>query len=376
MKKIFNKYDIPILMSLILLPFLSIVCIPYYVYINGIVWQEIVMLLIGWFLTGTGITVGYHRLFAHKTFKTYSVIEWFYMILGSAALQNTIINWCSDHRRHHKKLDTEEDPYSITKGFMHAHIGWVVKKSLRTIENISDLEKKSSVKFQKKYYWIIAITLSFIFPTLLGTLYGRPFGGLLWGGILRVTLVHHFTFFINSFCHYIGKRNYDIGTSARDSGMMAFLTFGEGYHNFHHKFQWDYRNGIKWYNFDPSKWIINFLSLVNFAYALRKAPDHKIIFAKIETIDKKIKNLSNYNINAPYVKNVKDIINKTSKNIYFLKSIEIKHQISKRNKISKKQILSLLKKKREYERKLEKSFSILLIIFNNIKQKNNLGGIY
>ena len=376
MKKIIKTYDLPILISLTLLPILSIICIPIYSYFYGVVWQEMVMFFLGWFLAGTGITVGYHRLFAHRTFKTYPIIEWIYMLLGSSALQNTILNWCSDHRRHHKKLDTEEDPYSITKGFLHAHIGWIVKKNDSVIKNVSDLKKKPCVKFQKKYYWYIALILSFILPLFIGSLYGRPLGGLLWGGILRVTMVHHFTFFINSFCHYIGKKNYDIGTSARDSGMMAFFTFGEGYHNFHHKFQWDYRNGIKWYNFDPSKWIIKFLALVNFAYALRKAPNHKIIFAKIETIDKKIKNLSNYNINAPYVKNVKDIINKTSKNINFLKSIEIKHQISKRNKISKKQVLSFLKKKREYERELEKSFSILLIIFNNIKQKNNLGGIY
>ena len=110
------------------------------------------MLFIGWFLAGTGITVGYHRLFAHRTFKAYSFIEWIYMFLGSAALQNTIVNWCSDHRKHHKKLDTEEDPYSIKKGFIHAHIGWVVKKSSRTIENVSDLRQKSSIKFQEKFY--------------------------------------------------------------------------------------------------------------------------------------------------------------------------------------------------------------------------------
>ena len=123
MKKILKQYDIPILLSLILLPLFSIILTPIYIYYNGVVWQEPVMLFVGWFLAGTGITVGYHRLFSHKAFKTYSFVEWIYMILGSMALQNTILNWCSDHRKHHKKLDTEEDPYSIKKGFIHAHFG-------------------------------------------------------------------------------------------------------------------------------------------------------------------------------------------------------------------------------------------------------------
>ena len=125
-----SKYDLPILFSLILLPLASITILPVYIYYNGIVWQEPVILIVGWFLAGMGITIGYHRFFAHKSFKTYPIVEWFLMIFGAMALQNTILNWCSDHRRHHKKLDTKDDPYSITEGFLHAHVGWVVKKNL------------------------------------------------------------------------------------------------------------------------------------------------------------------------------------------------------------------------------------------------------
>jgi len=328
------------------------------------------MLFLGWFLAGTGITVGYHRLFAHRTFKTYPIIEWIYMILGSVALQNTILNWCSDHRRHHRKLDTEDDPYSITRGFFHAHIGWIVKKGDNSIKNVSDLKKKSCVKFQEKYYWYIALILSFLFPLFIGYLYGRPLGGLLWGGVLRVTLVHHFTFFINSFCHFIGKRNYDISTSARDSWIMALFTFGEGYHNFHHKFQWDYRNGIKWYNFDPSKWIIKFLSIFNIAYNLRKAPKHKIILAKIETVNKKIENLKSYNLNHLYSQKIKEITNETFKNIKLLKAIEYKNDtLKKSKKINDEMIMSLQRKKKIYEKELEESFDSLLMIFYSIKNQ-------
>jgi len=360
-RKFFKKFDLIILTSLILLPLSSLVVFPIYIYLNGIVWQEPLMLIIGWFLTGTGITVGYHRLFSHRTFKTYPIIEWVYMILGSMALQNTIVNWCSDHRRHHKLLDTDEDPYSIKKGFFHAHIGWVVKKGENNIEGVSDLQKKSAVKFQNKYYWTLSLFLSFIVPVLIGMMYNRPIGGLLWGGVVRVTLVHHFTFFINSFCHFLGKRNYDINTTARDSWFMAFLTFGEGYHNFHHKFQWDYRNGIKWYSFDPSKWIIKFLSYFNIAYDLRKAPDHRILRARINTLNEKFKE---FRINAKYQNKINQITKKAMKDLNVLKVLENKYN---RLDMSKYEKMIYEQRRNFCKLKLKESISSLMLILVNLK---------
>ena len=361
MKNIFEKFDIVILLSLIMLPLLSITWFPIYIYYYGVAWYEPVMLMVGWFLAGTGITVGYHRLFSHRTFKAYPFIEWVYMICGSMALQNTILNWCSDHRRHHKLLDTEKDPYSIKKGFFHAHIGWVVKKGENKIEGVSDLQKKSSVRFQNKYYWPLALFLSFILPLIIGMLNGRPIGGLLWGGIVRVTLVHHFTFFINSFCHFLGKRNYDINTTARDSWVMAFLTFGEGYHNYHHKFQWDYRNGIKWYNFDPSKWIIVALSYLNVAYDLRKAPDHRILRAKINTINEKIQK---FTLHKKYHNKINQITKKAMQDLKVLKILEnkcCKVGITKYEKLFYRQQEKICKVQ------LKESMSSLMLILINLK---------
>ena len=157
-----KKFDLPILISLTLLPIVSLFCVPIYIYFHGIVWQEYFMLIFGMFIAGTGITIGYHRLFSHRTFKTFPFVEWLFMIFGSMALQNTILNWCSDHRRHHKKLDTNDDPYSIKKGFLHAHIGWIVRKSNREICGVDDLKIKTAIIFQSKYYWHIALFLSFI----------------------------------------------------------------------------------------------------------------------------------------------------------------------------------------------------------------------
>ena len=367
-----NKFDLPILFSLILLPLISLFCTPIYLYNNGVVWQELVMLFLGWFVAGTGITIGYHRLFSHRSFKTYFIVEWLFMIAGSMALQNTILNWCSDHRLHHKKLDTKDDPYSIKKGFFHAHIGWIVKKSGREIIGVDDLKDKSAVQFQSKYYWFIALFLSFILPFLIGCLYNRPFGGLLFGGILRVTLVHHFTFFINSFCHFIGKRNYDINTTARDSWVMALFTFGEGYHNFHHKFQWDYRNGIKWYNFDPSKWIIKSLSYLKITYGLRQASDSSILKAKFDTINNKIKKIidDKKNIKKKYNSRVCNITNKVLENLKSLKSLEQQYQLIKYKKYSKRKEMWFKKKITLCKLELNNSFSSLMLIFINLKNLN------
>ena len=364
----YKKFNIPILISLTLLPIICIVCIPLYIYYNGIVWQEPLLLIVGSFLAGTGITVGYHRLFSHRTFRTYPFVEWIFMICGSMALQNTILNWCSDHRRHHKKLDTNDDPYSIKEGFFHAHIGWIVKKSGRKISGVDDFKKKSAVKFQTKYYWKIALFLSFILPAIIGYSYGRPLGGLLIGGVLRVTMVHHFTWFINSFCHFIGRKNYDINTSARDSWFMALFTFGEGYHNFHHKFQWDYRNGISWYSFDPSKWIIKFLSYFKITYGLREAPDSSIIKAKIETINNKIKELLDNKIIAKshYRNKIKNITTKAISNLKSLKDLEKKYQIMKAVSLSKRKKIWYKKKINLHKLQLKNSVSSLMLIFLNL----------
>ena len=273
--------------ALSVIPLVGIIGTVVYMYLYGVIWQEPVQLIVGCWISGMGITFGYHRLFAHRSFKAHPAVQWVAMIFGSAALQNSILKWASDHRRHHRKLDTQEDPYSITKGFFHAHIGWILENSPSKIEGVKDLQENPVVRFQHKYYWIISIGMAFMVPFLIGLVYGRPIGGLLWGGFLRVSLVHHFTFFINSLCHFVGKQTYGT-TSARDSWLMAFFTFGEGFHNFHHKFQWDYRNGVRWFDFDPGKWAIRFLSFFKLTKDIRKVKDYHILHAKLNVLKEKL----------------------------------------------------------------------------------------
>ena len=369
--KIFKKFDLKTSIILFTFPAVSFICIPIYIYYNGIVWQEPLLLLVGWILSGLGITVGYHRYFSHRSFRGNFIFEWLFMLLGTMAIQNTILQWCSNHRLHHKKLDTDDDPCSIKEGFFHAHMGWILEQKEFSIAGVSDLKAKPAVMFQAKYYWYITILLSFVLPFGIGFLYGRPLGALLWGVMFRITLVHHFTWFINSFCHYVGHKQYDNKISARDSWFMALFTFGEGYHNFHHTFHWDYRNGIRWYDFDPSKWVIKFLSFFKLTYDLKVVPDFKIFKARIYSLQDKFYQLSNdYNITEHYKLKLNEYINTSFSQIELLENLEKKYNKIKLSGLSKNDILNLNQTKEMYLLDIKNSISSIMLMLVNIKTSN------
>ena len=265
-----RKYNLKYIVFLSLIPIIGIIGAIWHSWNYGIVWQEPFLLLIFWITTGLGITVGYHRLFSHRSFTAHPILDWIMVIFGAAALENSALKWCSDHRRHHKHLDTDKDPYSITEGFFHAHIGWILQNTPAPIEKVQDLEENPALSFQAKYYYPLFIVFGLLLPVSMGFFWGRPLGALFWGVFLRITMVHHFTYFINSLCHYVGTKPYDSTCTSGDSWYVALLTFGEGFHNYHHKFQWDYRNGIRWFHFDPSKWSIWCLSKIGLASKLKK----------------------------------------------------------------------------------------------------------
>lgn len=233
------------------------------------------------------ITVGYHRLWAHKTFDAHPFVRFVLAIGGAFALQNSALHWSSDHRVHHRHVDhTEKDPYAAPKGFWYSHIGWMLREyqPLRYSDysNCRDLQKDKIVMWQHKYYWRLTWALNLGLPLLLGWALGDAIGGFLLIGVTRLVLSHHFTFFINSLAHIWGKRTYTEKNSARDNGFLAFLTYGEGYHNFHHLFEYDYRNGIRWYQFDPSKWFIWTMNKLGLTRNLRTVPSERILKAKLD----------------------------------------------------------------------------------------------
>ena len=344
MKLIKEKaYDIKITIALTIIPILGIFGTLLYVINNGVVWQEPLLLIVFWIITGLSITIGYHRLFCHRSFTAHPILEWLLAFSGAAALENSILKWCSDHRQHHKYLDTDQDPYSITKGFFHAHIGWILENNPSPIINVNDLQSKTAIRFQCKYYFPLFVVFGIALPIALGFLWGRPLGALFWGVFLRITLVHHFTYSINSLSHYIGKKPYNHKCTSRDSWYLAFLTFGEGFHNYHHKFQWDYRNGIRWFHYDPSKWTIWLFSKIGLAKELKKADQFWIIKTKaLDTwnqVNDTLNSIPNQ-IRKSYQLKLNDIIIK-------LNNLEESHRIVKSEVISfyddKKEMLLLQK---------------------------------
>ncbi|RXK56429.1 acyl-CoA desaturase [Oleiharenicola lentus] len=246
-----------------------------------------VALFFGFFIaTGLSITLGYHRLFAHVAFQASWPVRLATLVFGAAAFENCALAWVSDHRRHHKHVDHDDDPYDISKGFWHAHIGWILFKldPAPPWDNVADLRKDRLVMLQQRFYVPVAVLVGFALPAALGWWHNGwigALGGFLIGGVARVTAVQHMTFFINSLCHTIGNQPYSNKCSARDSWLMAIFTFGEGYHNYHHEFQHDYRNGVKWWQWDPTKWTIWTLEKLRLVRGLRRVSEDKILLAQL-----------------------------------------------------------------------------------------------
>lgn len=278
--------------------FLGVICLtaliasPIYLWNHGINGFQLGMLLFYIIATGMSITLGYHRLFSHLSFRAKWPIRLATLVFGACAFENSALNWVSDHRRHHKHTDHDEDPYDISKGFFWAHIGWILFKlnPVPPLDNVADLRKDKLVMWQHRWDKLIALAVGLLLPAGLGYVWNAThgldpwtgaLGGFLLAGVLRVFLVQQCTFFINSLCHTIGEQPYSTRCSARDSFVMSLVTFGEGYHNYHHEFQHDYRNGVKPWNFDPTKWAIWLLAKVGLASDLRRVPESKVVLAEM-----------------------------------------------------------------------------------------------
>lgn len=272
-----------------ILPVVTVILLIIYFLKFELSWGIVIFSFIFAAATNLSITAGYHRLYAHRSYQATAWVRIALLAIGASAYQGSALKWSSDHRRHHNKVDSEEDPYTITKGFWFAHMGWLFTETEHDVIKAPDLEVDSMIVFQDKYYLPISIFMGFIFPMLVGWAMGDAFAGLLFGGALRILLTQQSTFFVNSLSHTLGKRPYCEDVTARDSIIVAFLTHGEGYHNYHHRFQTDYRNGIRWYHWDPTKWTIRFMSLLGLAKNLRRMPAQEILKARLQVEFEKIR---------------------------------------------------------------------------------------
>lgn len=260
---------------------LTLIGVPIYMVTFGVFWWQIALFVLLFIATGMSITLGYHRLFSHKTFEASWPIKALTLLFGAAAFEGSVLSWSADHRRHHKHVDEDDDPYDISKGFWHAHIGWILFRQGpdTPLTWVRDLQKDRMAVLQHRLYVPIGLLISFGLPVAIGWSIGGGVGALgafLIGGVARIVAVHHMTFAINSLCHWVGSRPYSSRCTARNSLLMALVTFGEGYHNYHHEFQYDYRNGVKPWHWDPTKWTIWTLSRLGLVKRLKRVEAEKI----------------------------------------------------------------------------------------------------
>nr|WP_158118386.1 fatty acid desaturase [Vibrio cidicii] len=273
---------------------LALVATPWYAWEHGLTVWHVLWFFVAFSFTNLSITAGYHRLWSHKTYEAHSLLRVLFAIGGAFSLQNSILHWSSDHRRHHRHVDDfDKDPYSASRGFWFSHIGWMLRhynqESYSDYTNCRDLQKDPIVMWQHRYYVPLAIATNLAIPLMLGAFYQDYVGMLLVVGALRLVVSHHSTFFINSLAHIWGSQPFTDKNSARDNGILAIFTFGEGYHNFHHIFENDYRNGIYWWQYDPTKWLIKSCSWIGLTKRLRVTPQLKIDTAKAAQIFKMAK---------------------------------------------------------------------------------------
>jgi stearoyl-CoA desaturase (delta-9 desaturase) len=248
--------------------------------------------------TGFGITVGFHRLFTHRSFKTGKTVRATLAILGSAAIEGPVIAWVADHRKHHAFSDQPGDPHSphvdhghglkgALRGLWHAHVGWLFIHTERGLKTryAPDLMADPVVSFVSRTFvlWVVA---GLVAPFLLGWAIGgtitAALTGLLWGGAVRMLVLHHSTYSINSLCHFFGRQRFKTGDESRNLHWLAFFTFGEAYHNNHHAFPTSARHGLGRWTWDPSAWVIWALEKTGLAWdVVRVSPERQA--AKLAT---------------------------------------------------------------------------------------------
>ena len=245
-----------------------------------------------YFCTGLGITAGYHRLWAHTSYRATTTLKLILACWGAGSVEGSIRWWARDHRAHHRYTDTDKDPYSVRKGLLYSHFGWMVmKQNPKRIgrTDISDLNEDSVVRLQHKHYLSFVFTFGLALPWLVAGLgWGDWKGGIIYAGILRIFFVQQATFCVNSLAHWLGDQPFDDQNSPRDHVFTALMTLGEGYHNFHHEFPSDYRNAIEWHQYDPTKWFIWICKRTGLAYDLKQFRSNEIEKGRLQQQQKKL----------------------------------------------------------------------------------------
>lgn len=272
-----REFNVKSGLFLIIYQILLLVSLPFYLYFSPPSLSMILVSILLVYLTGLSITAGYHRLYSHRAYRAHPIVETVILFFGAMAVQSSALRWSFDHRMHHAYVDTDDDPYSIKKGFWYAHFLWMLEKPL-PIESkvVSDLLKNKLVMFQNNHIGKLMIITNALAFGVVGFLLNDFLGAFILAVWMRMFVLHHFTWFINSLAHTWGDKPFSQEQTAVDNYFLSLLTFGEGYHNYHHTFANDYRNGVRWFHFDPTKWIIWTLNKLGLAHDLKKMSPYAI----------------------------------------------------------------------------------------------------
>jgi stearoyl-CoA desaturase (Delta-9 desaturase) len=251
---------------------------------------DIAILVVLYILTGIGITVGFHRLLTHRAFQTYPWLERTFAVLGSLAVEGSVLDWVADHRKHHANADKEGDPHSPhvghgsgLRGLWHAHTGWLLETQGQADwkRYATELyEDPSMRRIGRKFPWLVVVSLAV--PTILGFVLdgftlGGAIRGYIWGGLVRIFLVHHVTWSVNSICHFFGRRRFAIEDQSTNVAWLAVFSFGESWHHNHHAFPRSAYHGLRWWEIDLSGMFISMLSKVGLAWnVVRITPERQL----------------------------------------------------------------------------------------------------
>jgi stearoyl-CoA desaturase (delta-9 desaturase) len=250
---------------------------------GGIGWPEIILMVTTYTLAGFGVTIGFHRLLTHKAFETYRPIKLILSIFGSAAGQGMCIRWVATHRRHHQQSDREGDPHSphlhgegalgLLRGMWHAHVMWCFHRDKPDLgRSVPDLLSDPILVLidQLYFFWV---GMGVLIPgVILGLIYHSWYGvisGVVWGGLLRICLLQHVTWSINSVCHLWGTKRFNSSDHSVNNLPIALVSLGEGWHNNHHAFPTSARHGMRWWEFDASWVIISFMRMCGLVWNVR-----------------------------------------------------------------------------------------------------------